>query len=192
MLAFYERFGNNYLPAARRKQDFYWYLSVPNGSRDYVETVRSIDAGARPSRWAAWLSDQLSMSAVLAEILEGQGDGRSQALMDPSFGAMRREDALEVAKHALDTGRAMNGIVMVQGGLAQLFMQEYGRDALGFVPLLPPRFDPEVRSFFSHQKFWDTVAEWEAEGKYPKDKDCPEAQLRAILRRAIEQDSHSP
>jgi hypothetical protein len=80
----------------------------------------------------------------------------------------------------------MDGVFLAYEQLRQLFLREFPTDALGFYPLLPKTFTPEVRDFFSHQKLWDTLAEWEKAGRFPADSAEPDRRLREILHKAIE------
>jgi hypothetical protein len=178
---FYDEFRDKYLAQVRNRQDMYWMYSFPELAREYGQGLRSIDPERLNPAGRAWLARQLQVAEVMKQIVHGNTDydGWAFLLKRPA------PDILKICREALKTGRAMDGVFLAYEQLRGLFNGEFGSDEFGFCPNLPASFDPEVRALYGRCKLWDTLAEWEVEGKFPQNPDDPDLYLREILNRAI-------
>lgn len=181
LLRFFRDFRASHLTSIGRC-GLYWMHCRPEAAVQYIESLRFIDAQRLSPVGHHWHAQQLKVAEVMQTILrQGSGRGGSALLVSD-----RTSDTLEICRKALETGRAMDGVVLAYSQLQSLFMRKFQGDALNFRPLLPATFDPEVRALFAHQKLWDTLAEWDSAGRFPRNLDDPDRWLREILERAID------
>jgi hypothetical protein len=177
---FYSHFRAEYMQAVRRCGSLYWMTCRPEAAREYIEAVRTTHAEPLNPAGRAWLARQLRVVEMMERILARRPEKPTSSV----FGSGDRGDILTLCQQALETGRAMDGVFLAYEQLRQLFIREFGGDALGFHPNLPAGFSDDVRRLFARQKLWDTLAAWESERKFPRGSD-PDAELVRILRLAI-------
>ena len=180
MTGFYASFRATELKRVRQSGSLFWLYSAPEALRRYTASVRAIDASRLHSPGRLWLDRQLQVAALMEQLARAGGRTSRSVLGDSPPAAV-----LNACEQALQTGPAMDGVFFAYEQLRQLFLREFPRDALGFCPVLPDTFSPEVRALFGRQKLWDTLAEWESAGRFPRDASDPDRWLREILQQAI-------
>ena len=181
LLVFYDRFRTNDIAAVRRCGNLYWLYCVPDAAERYALAIRSIQTNQLNSAGHAWVNNQLQVVALMDLLRQAGGRGGGSIV-----GAATPTNVLNICERALQTGRSMDGVFLAYEQLRQLFLRTFPTDSLGFRPLLPDTFSPEVRDLFSHQKLWDTLAEWESAKRFPDDPLDPDRALRATLQQAIQ------
>ena len=181
LLTFYDQFRTNDLPTVRRCSNLYWLYCAPDAAERYAAAIRSIQTNPLNAAGRAWVNNQLQV-VELMDLLQRAGGGGGGSVV----GAATPTNVLNICEQALETGRSMDGVFLAYEQLRQLFLRTFRTDSLGFRPLLPDSFSPEVRELFSHQKLWDTLAEWESANRFPRDSLDPDRALRKTLHQAIE------
>jgi len=183
VIRFQERFRNAYLPQVRGcGSPLYWMHCVPAAVEEYQAALRSINPNQLHANGKGWLTTQRTVAEFLAEI-------RRRVRPDAAgrvFASRQPKDVLDLCEQALSTGRSMDGPFIAYAELARLFFEQFGTDSLGFRPLLPREFRPQVRNLYSRQKLWDTLAEWEKAGEFPVNPSEPDSSLKQILQFAID------
>ncbi len=161
--------------------EMHWMHRMPQAAEAYTAAIRSISSDGLSPAGQEWMLRQRQVVEIMDEI-------RHRSANPPVgiLGTSKPDDILFLCEKALHATKGVDGIYFARWQLAGLFRRLYaGGKAEGCA--LPEQFDAETRALFRDGKIWDTLAAWDDAGRFPRDPEDPDRQIREILLRAISQ-----